>query len=119
MSQEQLTKHFTRKEVECKCGCGMLPDPAFLVKLEALRVWWGRPMVINSGARCPEYNAKLKGASHKSYHMRGRAADVAIGLGMDRYDFVRLAMKEGFTGIGVGKDFIHIDNRDIPAMWSY
>jgi hypothetical protein len=31
-----MTPHFSDEELRCKCGCGMLPEPDFMQKTEAL-----------------------------------------------------------------------------------
>lgn len=46
--------------------------------LEPLRSALGRPVVINSGYRCPALNAAVGGAPH-SLHMQGRAVDILGG----------------------------------------
>lgn len=45
--------------------------------LEPLRAAAGRPLVINSGYRCTELNHLVGGAAN-SYHLKGRAADIAV-----------------------------------------
>ncbi len=42
------------------------------------RTWWGKPITVNSGYRCPELNAAVKG-SKTSQHMSGQAADIDTG----------------------------------------
>lgn len=44
--------------------------------LQPLRTAWGKPLVINSGYRCPELNRAVGGVSD-SQHVKGEAADVA------------------------------------------
>lgn len=39
--------------------------------LDPLRTWWGKPITVNSGYRCPELNAAVKG-SKTSQHMKGK-----------------------------------------------
>ena len=46
--------------------------------LDPLRTWWGKPITVNSGYRCPELNAAVKG-SKTSQHMSGQAADIDTG----------------------------------------
>ena len=46
--------------------------------LDPLRTWWGKPITVNSGYRCPELNAAVKG-SKTSQHMVGEAADIDTG----------------------------------------
>lgn len=46
--------------------------------LDPLREWYGKPVMVNSGYRCPELNAKVKG-SNTSQHLSGQAADIDTG----------------------------------------
>lgn len=46
--------------------------------LDPLREWYGKPITVNSGYRCPELNERVKGSSN-SQHMRGEAADITTG----------------------------------------
>ena len=45
--------------------------------LEPLRVWIGKPVVINSGYRCPQLN-QLVGGESNSQHQTGQAADIRL-----------------------------------------
>lgn len=69
-------KHFKRSEVACHCGCGLVPLDATLIKLEEIREQYGKPLSINSGARCVAYNAKIGGAKN-SNHCKGQAIDIS------------------------------------------
>jgi hypothetical protein len=46
--------------------------------LDPLRTWYGKPLIVSSGYRCPELNAAIKG-SKTSQHMSGQAADIDTG----------------------------------------
>lgn len=46
--------------------------------LDPLREWYGKPITVNSGYRCPELNERVKG-SNNSQHMKGEAADITTG----------------------------------------
>ena len=46
--------------------------------LDPLREWYGKPITVNSGYRCPELNERVKGSSN-SQHMKGEAADITTG----------------------------------------
>ena len=125
-----MTDHFSKKELQCRCGCGQLDmEPGFLERLESLRVGFDKPMVVNSGYRCRSHNAAASNTGRFGPHTTGMAVDIAV-CGEDAYDLVSLAMTMGFSGIGVsqrgpwGKRFIHIDdlpviNRSRPRIWSY
>ena len=93
-----------------------------LDRLLALRLAWGRPMRITSGYRAPEHSRE-KTKTAPGPHTTGLACDVAIGPGAEVWDFVKLAMDHGFTGIGISQKvgqprFVHIDLLD-KRMWSY
>lgn len=67
-------------------------------------------IIINSGYRTPEYNAKLAKSVKKSQHVLGRAADIRIpGLSVE--DLNRLARAVGVGGVGIypGDGFVHVD----------
>lgn len=77
-------KYFRPHEYRCKCGS---PDcrgkanyaplaDGLLVRLDLLRVIINAPITITSGWRCNVHNAATPGASEKSLHLRGRAADI-------------------------------------------
>lgn len=46
--------------------------------LDPLRKWYGKPITVNSGFRCPALNKAVKG-SNTSQHMTGQAADIDTG----------------------------------------
>ena len=122
------TEHFTDRELACRCGCGMLPAPDFQAKLERLRVRFAKPLIVTSGARCPDYNAKVADTGRSGPHTKGRAVDFAI-RGGDALHLITLAVDQGFTGIGVSQKgasrFIHLDDlpeapgQPRPWVWSY
>lgn len=70
-----MSKHFTDKELNCRCGCGMRPDVKMVAKLEEIRAAFGGPIAVTSVARCAQYNRKV-GGSRFSAHWEGKAADL-------------------------------------------
>lgn len=100
-----LSAHFSRWEFDCPhCGALQGPDPVLLVVLERLRRTLKRPLVIVSGFRCPEYNARVGGIA-RSQHLYGRAADIPRGLFR-----AQTALKAGAVGVGVrGGWVVHVD----------
>jgi uncharacterized protein YcbK (DUF882 family) len=123
-----MTEHFTDDELACKCGCGLLPQPDFMVAVDLLRKAYGKPMPVSSGARCPEYNDKVSKTGRSGPHTTGRALDITV-RGADALRLIALAYAAGFHGIGVSQKgesrFIHIDDLDDapgrprPHIWSY
>lgn len=129
MKNIQLTTNFTKKEFECRDGSAMPPQVLENVKLlakelQVLRDFVGKKITINSGYRSKAYNATLKGASPKSQHLLGKAADITIA-GMSPKQVAETIekliqegkMKQG--GIGIYKTFTHYDIRGVKARWDF
>ena len=123
--REKLSPHFYADEFVCRCGCGKLSmNPSFMLSLQQLREQYAKPMRITSGFRCKKKQEQLiadgRGAVD-SEHVWGNAADIAMDNAHDRYRLIALAFKLGFTGIGVAKDFVHLDRRmqKLPVVWTY
>jgi uncharacterized protein YcbK (DUF882 family) len=116
-----LTRHFSKSELACKCCKKLEINEEFIEKLEHLRFSTGRPIIINSGYRCQEHN-KMVGGRKTSQHILGRAADInTAGLTSEQlYLFIATALQIGFTGVGIGRNYIHIDNREKGRkLWVY
>lgn len=115
----QLSKHFHEDEFRCRC-CGELHPsgvPAALVnELEAVRKYFGKPVKINSGYRCPTHNKNVGGAK-RSQHLLGIAADHYIP-GVPAHKVHAFHASRGIVG-GLGKynSFTHIDVRPGHARW--
>jgi uncharacterized protein YcbK (DUF882 family) len=121
--------NFSHSEVQCKetGDCRMLPS--FMDRLQALRIEFNKPMVITSGYRSRNHSAELK-KDRPGTHAMGCAVDAEC-FGTDALKLIELAIKHGFTGIGVkqhsdpNKRFIHLDDaanathRPRPWLWSY
>lgn len=103
----QLSPHFNLREFVCPCCGAVKVYPELVQKLESLRQRIGRPIVLNSGYRCPEHNRQVNGKEH-SLHLAGKAADIAVhGLGLQQ--LLKEVEKENFGGIGVYPNFLHVD----------
>jgi zinc D-Ala-D-Ala carboxypeptidase len=117
--QMQLSKNFTADELECPCGCRMLPKPELVTALQRLRDVYGKPVKINSAARCAVHNVKV-GGSPKSKHVEGLAVDIAADSAT-AYQLAKLGFQLGWGGIGVAKTFVHLDIRPVSEarLWTY
>ena len=120
-----MTPSFSDKELACKCGCGMLPQHDFMLKVQALRDQLGFVMPVTSAARCPAHNAKESSTGRTGPHTTGRAIDIGV-QGIHAFMLVKAAMLAGFTGVGIAQKgnarFVHLDDLDNssrPAIWSY
>ena len=91
----------------------------FVDMLDELRGRCNFPFKITSGYRDPTHPLELK-KEKPGTHSQGIAADIHITNGWDRYTILSTAFNMGFTGIGIAKTFIHVDNRDTtPVVWTY
>lgn len=125
-----MTKNFSISEFECKGGnCKMSADVKNNVlklaeQLQILRDKVKKPIKINSGYRCQDYNDNvIKGAKH-SQHKLGKAADIVINGMMPNevYKLVCEMVESGelkFGGIGKYNLFTHVDIRDYSARWDF
>lgn len=117
-----LPSFFTEKEIACKCGCGhCIIQPLFYFKMNVLRALIDRPLRITSWNRCDEHNIK-EGGSDTSSHLIGYAADIFTSTPFLQYIIVFYAGRIGFRGVGIGDNFVHLDddigkNRD--RFWTY
>ena len=69
-----------RKGIDNRCGSDTEANLTALVDsvLDPLREWYGKPIIVNSGYRCPALNKAVGGAT-TSQHMSGQAADIDTG----------------------------------------
>lgn len=95
----------------------MLPQIEAVERLYAMRLIFGIPLIINSAARCGEHNKKVGGAEH-SKHLAGVAFDISTN-GLYKELIKSVAKLAGFSGIGIGQNFIHVDIRENAAEWTY
>lgn len=120
--------NFKKEEFDCRVSGENDMQTAFMDKLQALRSEYGKPMRITSGYRHPKKHPIENAKETPGVHAYGRAADIAVS-GSDAHLLLSLALKHGFTGIGVsqkGKSrFIHLDDMPQntgfhrPTIWSY
>jgi uncharacterized protein YcbK (DUF882 family) len=116
-----MSNYFSAKELNCRCGCGMVCQPVLISMLNQLREAWGLPLTLNSAARCEKHNKEV-GGEPGSQHLKGRAADInTTNLNPKEVrNLAKMAQTLGFRGIGIGKSFLHVDCRvGSPAIWAY
>ena len=125
-----LSKNFSKLEVQCPCSCGADKiSPVLIKKLQKVRDIIGRPIIITSGVRCEFYNTSIKASLNSSHipdeHGIGKAVDIACLNSKDRYELVEVAQKF-FKRIGISGGsyggFIHLDvdkEKVQEVMWLY
>lgn len=90
-------------------------------QLEVLRSHIKLPIMVTSGFRSKEHNAKIGGALN-SYHVLGMAADIKV-KGMSPVQVahaIELLIKDGKMkegGIGIYRTWVHYDHRNTKARW--
>jgi len=125
-------EHFTMQEMQCKCGCGLLPQKSYMDVLQSIRYEAGFPFMILSGARCPVHNRNI--GSTSVGHPLGVAADIRV-YGERAFRLIRIALNyTEITGIGFRQNLslarerrmIHLDSLTPeqaggarPNVWSY
>lgn len=113
-------KFFRLEEFNCTHTNRNEMDHEFLLKLDELREKVGFPFRITSGWRDATNPAEAR-KEKPGTHNQGIACDIAVSNGFERMNIVHEALKMGcFNGIGVGKNFVHLDTRKTtPVMWTY
>ena len=109
--------NFKIKEFACKDGSDEIKiDEELVEKLQIIRSYFGVPVNINSAYRTPSHNAAVGGVKN-SNHVLGKAADIVV-KGVSPKTVAEFAKKIGFRGVGLYKDFTHVDTRDKTAYWT-
>lgn len=106
-------EHFTGKEFRCKDGTEeFLFSPNLIEVLERIRKLVNSPVIINSGYRTPEWNAKV-GGTKCSYHMKGMAADIVV-KGHTTKEIAKIAdeIMKSHGGVIRYTNFVHVDVRE-------
>lgn len=109
---ENLGRWFKVKEFACKDGSPVVFIDEYLwTTLSILRTKIGKPIIITSGYRTPEWNEKCGGAKY-SYHMRGMAADIRVN-GMSAKELANKLNEIVPDGCGIitYKSWVHFDVR--------
>ena len=115
--------NFSKSEFDCQETGENDMKPHFLERLQAMRTEYGRPMRITSGYRSENHSIEARKAM-PGYHSKGIACDIGCN-GQEAYALIQLAIKYGFTGIGISQRagqarFIHLDLRtDEPVIFGY
>ena len=122
-----LYPNFKEEEFRCHHTGRVEMDPGFLDRLQGLRTEYGRPMTVSSGYRHVSHPIEMQ-KPRPGTHTLGCAADIAVSHA-DALLLIELAIRHGFTGIGVQQKgnsrFIHLDDatpsatRPRPTVWSY
>jgi len=113
----ELSPNFKLIEFTSKDGADRaLVHSSLIDGLEAIRIHFKFPVVVNSGYRTPEHNQRIGGRPN-SRHKFGLAADIMI-KGIQPHKISAYAERLGFGGIGRYRTFIHVDVFGQNRRWS-
>jgi uncharacterized protein YcbK (DUF882 family) len=119
----QITTYFNSKEFDSPDVkfSGKKMQFKFVRDLNRAREIAKIPFIINSGYRTLAHNNKVGGLPDSS-HLYGSAADIKVSSSRQRCVIVRALILAGFTRIGIGVNFIHVDSdpdKITNVMWLY
>jgi len=114
----KIKEYFKNSELECPCGCGLMPDKRALERLYAFRLIKNKPVILTSAARCETYNEAVGGAEDSAHLVGG--FDIK-SIPEEEWENIRIAQMVGFTAIGINNNkFMHVDDKhDSPTIWTY
>ena len=118
------SKYFKQEEFDSPdlIGSGQNMSLDFIKKLNELRSLVDLPLLVNSGFRTQARNDSLPRSVKTSAHMAGEAADLYVAASRDRFKIVHAALSLGFTRIGIGSNFVHVDidkTKPQEVIWLY
>jgi zinc D-Ala-D-Ala carboxypeptidase len=115
--------NFTKAEFDCKHTGENNMQHEFMVKLQAIRKDFNRPMTVTSGFRSTRHPIEARKTHSNGEHTQGNCADVRCVDSGTRFTLIQLALKHGITRIGVAKTFLHfgIGGKSLPnnVIWDY
>jgi uncharacterized protein YcbK (DUF882 family) len=118
-------KYFTLDEFDSPddLGSGENMELEFLLRLDKCRGLAGIPFKINSGYRTQNHNKKIGGDKNSSHtNILCNAVDISATTSVERFKIIQAALSGGFTRIGIGKNFVHLDtdlNKSQNIIWHY
>lgn len=115
----KLAPNFKVKEFACKDNADVVfIAPELVDVLQKIRDHFGKPVNINSGYRTNFHNNRVGGAK-QSQHLYGTAADIYIS-GVSPEDIAAFSetLLSGTGGIGIYKNFVHVDVRRNKSRWN-
>lgn len=116
-------KYFNESEFRaCVPSCSLQDmRQSTMNRLDAARELAGIPFVLNSAYRSLAWE-KQRGRSGTSSHTKGCAVDIRCNTSANRMKIIRACLALGFTRIGIGKTYIHVDDDETKpqnVMWHY
>ena len=130
MSKVMVSQHFSLDELASRDDGSFRLEPGFIDALEILRNSYNHPMIVTSGCRTIEYNAKI-GGHPRSLHMIKNpywhtdtcAVDIKRPEGYLLHKLIHDATILCWS-IGIANTFVHLDRRTQflnlqPVIYTY
>ncbi len=120
-----ILNHFSLAEFDSpdSKGSGQWMQLKCLRMLDQARQIAGIPFVITSGFRTQAHHDSLTKRGFEtakdSPHLVGQAADILYHTSIDLALILKSCIEVGFTSIGIGRNFVHVDTRDRKVVWFY
>lgn len=122
MYEPRYFKEDEFKKLTPSCSIAQM-DENLLEGLDELREAVDMPFIITSAYRSPDWDL-AKGRTGQGPHTKGMAVDVSCPNSYFARRVLEEALKrpQYFKGIGIGKNFIHLDvmyRSFAPLVWGY
>lgn len=112
MTIKVTINNFTESELACRCGCKRLNyDDDFLVRLQAFRLFYKKPLFPTSGCRCVQHNKNVGGVStslHQCQTKKAMACDVTSSNVKDIFEKAK--------AFGVFNEVIYYQKKNIVHL---
>lgn len=115
-------KWFRDEEFRCpcrrpECDAPIGPHRLLGIYLDEIRERWGRALIVSSGNRCADHNARVGGVDGSEHVQPGGClgADVACWTSRDRALLLDAVRHSGITRVGVYRRHLHIGVGDAVA----
>lgn len=124
MSTSKL-KYFKLSEFDSpdQKGSGKFMETKCLLMLDKARELAEIPFQITSGFRTKAYHNDLTRRGFEtainSPHLKGLAVDIAYSTEEQLQKIIDACVQVGFTSIGIGRGFVHVDTRPRIVVWFY
>lgn len=115
---KKLSLNFRVREFACKDGSDVIFISLTLVDiLQKVRTHFGKRVTVNGAYRTPSHNKSQNGATN-SQHLYGLAADIVVSGTAPKAvaQYVETLLPNS-GGIGIYKNFTHVDVRSTKSRW--